>query len=57
MRAIGVAERALEMMCERTRTARTFGRPIIEQGVVQHWIAESRIEIEQARLLCSRPRG
>jgi acyl-CoA dehydrogenase len=51
MRAIGMAERALEMMCERTASRSTFGRPIIDQGVVQHWIAESRIRIEQARLL------
>jgi acyl-CoA dehydrogenase len=51
MRAIGMAERALEQMCERTASRSTFGRPIIEHGVVQHWIAESRIRIEQARLL------
>jgi acyl-CoA dehydrogenase len=51
MRAIGMAERALELMCERTAARTTFGRPIIEHGVVQHWIAESRIRIEQARLL------
>jgi acyl-CoA dehydrogenase len=51
MRAIGMAERALEMMCERTAQRSAFGRPIIDHGVVQHWIAESRIRIEQARLL------
>ena len=51
MRAIGMAERALEMMCERTAGRSTFGRPIIEHGVVQHWIAEARIRIEQVRLL------
>jgi acyl-CoA dehydrogenase len=51
MRAIGMAERALELMCQRTASRSTFGRPIIEHGVVQHWIAESRIRIEQARLL------
>jgi acyl-CoA dehydrogenase len=51
MRAIGMAERALELMCERTASRSTFGRPIIDQGVVQHWIAESRIRIEQTRLL------
>jgi acyl-CoA dehydrogenase len=51
MRAIGMAERALELMCERTASRSTFGRPIIDHGVVQHWIAESRIRIEQARLL------
>jgi acyl-CoA dehydrogenase len=51
MRAIGVAERALGMMVERTRERTTFGRPIIEQGVVRQWIADARMEIEQARLL------
>jgi acyl-CoA dehydrogenase len=51
MRAIGVAERALGMMVERTRERSTFGRPIIEQGVVRQWIADARMEIEQARLL------
>jgi acyl-CoA dehydrogenase len=51
MRAIGMAERALEMMCERTASRSAFGRPIIDQGVVQHWIAEARIRIEQVRLL------
>lgn len=51
MRAIGMAERALEMMCERTAQRSTFGRPIIEHGVVQRWISESRVRIEQVRLL------
>jgi len=51
MRAIGMAERALEMMCERTASRSTFGRPIIDHGVVQHWIAEARVKIEQVRLL------
>jgi acyl-CoA dehydrogenase len=51
MRAIGMAERALEMMCERTASRSTFGQPIIDHGVVQRWISESRIKIEQARLL------
>ena len=51
MRAIGMAERALEMMCERTASRSTFGRPIIEHGVVQRWISESRVRIEQVRLL------
>jgi acyl-CoA dehydrogenase len=51
MRAIGMAERALEMMCERTASRSAFGRPIIDHGVVQHWIAESRVKIEQTRLL------
>lgn len=51
MRSIGVAERALEMLCRRVRTRVAWGRPLAEQGVVQEWIADSRIEIEQARLL------
>src|SRR5947208_13322439 len=51
MRAIGMAERALEMMCQRVAERSTFGRPIIEQGVVQRWISEARVRIEQVRLL------
>ncbi|MFC8450998.1 acyl-CoA dehydrogenase family protein [Kitasatospora sp. NPDC057223] len=51
MRAIGIAERALELMCRRTLERAAFGRPLAEQGVVQDWIAESRVRIEQARLL------
>jgi acyl-CoA dehydrogenase len=51
MRAIGMAERAFELMCERTAGRSTFGQPIIDHGVVQHWIAEARIRIEQVRLL------
>jgi acyl-CoA dehydrogenase len=51
MRAIGMAERALEMMCERTAGRTAFGRPIIDHGVVQRWIAEARVKIEQCRLL------
>lgn len=51
MRAIGMAERALEMMMERTAGRTTFGTRIIDQGVVQQWIAESRIRIEEVRLL------
>jgi acyl-CoA dehydrogenase len=51
MRAIGMAERALEMMIERTSDRATFGRTIVDHGVVEHWIAESRIRIEQTRLL------
>jgi acyl-CoA dehydrogenase len=51
MRAIGAAERALELMCRRVRGRVAFGKPLAEQGVIQEWIAESRIEIEQARLL------
>ncbi|WP_243638234.1 acyl-CoA dehydrogenase family protein [Rubrobacter taiwanensis] len=51
MRLIGVAERALELMCERVKAREPFGKPLSEQGVIQEWIADSRIEIEQARLL------
>jgi len=51
MRLIGVAERALEKMCRRVKTRVAFGRPIAEQTVTLERIAESRIRIEQARLL------
>ncbi|WP_432987252.1 acyl-CoA dehydrogenase family protein [Dactylosporangium sp. CA-233914] len=51
MRLIGMAERALELMCGRVSRRVAFGRPLAEQGVVQEWIAESRVRIEQARLL------
>jgi acyl-CoA dehydrogenase len=51
MRLIGAAERALEKMCLRTKSRTTFGKPVSEQGVTQERIAESRILIEQARLL------
>lgn len=51
MRSLGVAERALELMCERAEYRQPFGRPLVEQGVIQEWIAESRLELEQARLL------
>ena len=51
MRAIGMAERALEMLCRRTASRSTFGRPIIDHGVVQRWISEARVKIEQVRLL------
>lgn len=52
MRAIGAAERALELACKRAASRVAFGKPIAAQGVVQAQIAESRMEIEQARLLC-----
>ena len=51
MRCIGVAERALETMCKRTQARTAFGRPLSEQGTIRAAIAESRMEIEQARLL------
>ena len=51
MRLIGVAERALEKMCRRVKVRSTFGRPLAEQSVTLERIAESRIRIDQARLL------
>ena len=51
MRALGAAERALELMCERASNRVTFGRPVSDRANIQDWIAESRIEIEMARLL------
>ncbi len=51
MRAIGLAERALDLMCMRAQTRVAFGRPLADQGVVRERIAESRMQIEQSRLL------
>jgi len=51
MRQIGAAERALELMCRRVTERTAFGKPLAEQGVIQDWIAESRVRIESARLL------
>jgi acyl-CoA dehydrogenase len=51
MRTIGAAERALELMCKRVQERTAFGKKLAEQGVIQEWIAEARIDIEQARLL------
>ena len=51
MRAIGVAERALELICQRAVSRVAFGKPLASQGVIQQQIAESRMAIEQARLL------
>jgi acyl-CoA dehydrogenase len=51
MRSIGVAEAAIELMCRRAESRVAFGRPIAAQGVVRDWIAESRVRIEQLRLL------
>ena len=54
MRALGAAERALALMVERAKNRVAFGGPLAGQGVVRAQIAESRLEIEQARLLCHR---
>src|SRR6478735_9972038 len=51
MRSIGVAERAVELMCDRVSSRTAFGRPLSEQGVIRDWIAESRVRLEQLRLL------
>jgi len=51
MRQIGAAERALELMCRRAIQRSAFGGPLANQGVIQDWIAESRVRIESARLL------
>lgn len=51
MRLIGAAERALEELCKRVQQRIAFGKTLAQQGVIQDWIATSRIEIEQARLL------
>lgn len=51
MRSIGIAEMALAAMCRRARSRVAFGRPLAEQGVIREWIAESRVRIEQLRLL------
>lgn len=54
MRSIGLAERSLEMMCLRVASRETFGQRLADHGVIQDWIARSRIEIEQTRLLALR---
>ena len=51
MRLIGIAERSLELMCSRAKARVAFGKPVADQGVVRQWIAESRLAIDQARLL------
>jgi acyl-CoA dehydrogenase len=51
MRSIGMAERAIELMCERAEQRVAFGKPLADQGVVRTWIAESRVKLEQLRLL------
>lgn len=51
MRAVGMAERALELMCKRAHQRVAFGTPLSKQGVIREWIADARVRIEQARLL------
>ncbi|WP_336862756.1 acyl-CoA dehydrogenase family protein [Peribacillus frigoritolerans] len=51
MRLIGAAERALEELCKRIQERVAFGKTLARQGVIMEWVADSRIEIEQARLL------
>ncbi|MET8141790.1 acyl-CoA dehydrogenase family protein [Sphaerisporangium sp. NPDC005288] len=51
MRLIGMAERAIELMCRRALSRVAFGKQVAQQGVVQDWIAESRVKVEQLRLL------
>lgn len=51
MRLLGMAERALELMCRRVADRHAFGGPLAAQGVVRDWIAEARVRLEQARLL------
>jgi acyl-CoA dehydrogenase len=51
MRLVGLAERALSFLCERVKTRVAFGKPLADQGTIRAAIAESRIEINQARLL------
>lgn len=51
MRSLGVAERAIELMCARADDRVAFGKPLAEQGVIREWIAEARIQVEQLRLL------
>jgi len=51
MRLIGMAERAFDLMCERALAREPFGKPIADQGLFHHWLAQARVKIEQARLL------
>ncbi|MET8024198.1 acyl-CoA dehydrogenase family protein [Streptomyces avermitilis] len=51
MRLIGMAERAIELMCRRAVSRTAFGKPLAQQGVVHNWIADARVAVEQLRLL------
>jgi len=57
MRSIGACELALELMIQRSLERQTFGKHLHEHGTVAEWIALSRLEIEQARLLVLKPLG
>ena len=52
MRAIGAAERGIELMCKRANTREAFGGPLAEKQFVQDFVAKSRIEVDSARLMC-----
>jgi acyl-CoA dehydrogenase len=51
MRSIGMAERALDLLCRRALSRTAFGKPVAENANIQDWIAEARIELEMVRLL------
>jgi acyl-CoA dehydrogenase len=51
MRALGLAEKAIELMCARVESRVAFGKPLARQGVIREWIAEARVSVEQLRLL------
>jgi acyl-CoA dehydrogenase len=51
MRVIGMAERAFDLMCQRVKSRTSFGRSLADQGVIREWIADSRVKLEQLRLL------
>jgi acyl-CoA dehydrogenase len=51
MRAIGIAERSLELLIDHTSSREAFGKPIVDQGVIRQWIADARMRIEMTRLL------
>lgn len=51
MRALGMAERAVDLMCRRVAEREAFGKSLARQGVIQHWIAQARVRIESTRLL------
>jgi acyl-CoA dehydrogenase len=54
MRMIGMAERAIELMCRRANEREAFGKSLADQGIIQHWIAQSRVKIDQLRLFVLR---